>query len=148
MMKLLKEDVTTATDCIIPQGVNCKGRMASGVAKYIKEKWPVVYNDFMSKPTGKGMLGFTSFIEVEPDVTVVNCYTQEFFGRDGKRYADLDAVSMSLTDVFTKAGQLSKKVCMPKIGCGLGGLDWESEVKPIVVNLSEKFDVNVYVYEI
>ena len=37
---------------------------------------------------------------------------------------------------------------MPKIGCGLGGLDWDTEVKPIVEKLSALNQVNVYVYEI
>ncbi len=148
MMKLVKGDVTTATDCIIPHGVNCQGKMASGVAKAIKEKWPVVLEDFTKKPTGKGMLGFVSTIWVEDKIIVMNCYTQEFYGRDGKKYADIDIVRQCLGDVFATANQLSKKVCMPKIGCGLGGLDWITEVKPIITELCEQYDVNVYVYEI
>lgn len=150
MIKLVNKDVTTATDCIIPHGVNCQGKMASGVAKAIKDKWPVVFEDFVKKPVGKGMLGTVSTVWVDDDegIIVINCYTQEFYGRDGKRYADLVAVGQCLKHVFITADKLTKKVCMPKIGCGLGGLDWETEVKPIVEDLSTLFEVNVYVYEI
>lgn len=148
MIKIVREDITTATDCVIPHGVNCQGRMASGVAKAIKEKWPLVYDDFMYRPTGKDMLGSLTAINVSEDITVFNCYTQEFYGRDGKRYASLWAVERTLREVFQYAAFMKKKICMPKIGCGLGGLDWDTEVKPIVEKLSTLNEVNVYVYEI
>lgn len=147
-VKLIKEDITTVKRGIIPHGVNCQGRMASGVAKAIKEKWPKVYDRFMKAEIGKEMLGKVDLVYIENDLVLVNCYTQEFYGRDGKRYASLEAVQEALSSVFTIAAFRQLPVCMPKIGCGLGGLSWKKEVLPIVAELAANYDVSVYVYEI
>jgi len=149
MIKHLKCDVTTVTAGTVLHGVNCSGRaMNSGVAKAIRNKWPEVYEDFIKCGSGKQMLGAFSPVKINDDLTVGNCYTQEFYGRDGKRYASLFAIETSLRKAFELADFYEDNISMPKIGCGLGGLDWDTEVKPIVERLSTLFDVNVYVYEI
>lgn len=147
-IKMVHKDITTVTHGVIPHGVNCQGVMGSGVAKAIKEKWPEVYSLFKKNGTGKEMLGKAYYIPVSERVWVVNCYTQEFYGRDGKQYASLEAVQSALKSVFGFAATNDLPVCMPKIGCGLGGLDWDTEVMPIVAHLSSVHDISVYVYEI
>jgi O-acetyl-ADP-ribose deacetylase (regulator of RNase III) len=38
------------SDCdYICQQVNCQGKMNSGIARQIREKWPVVYQNYMTK---------------------------------------------------------------------------------------------------
>lgn len=148
MIQTVKGDVTTATDCIIPHGVNCQGKMRSGVAKVIREKWPVVYDKFMENGAGSHLLGSIQIVKVEDDIHVVNCYTQEYYGYDGKKYASLEAVDASLDRTFHVAQVLGKKVCMPRIASDRGGLDWDTEIKPIVERYSQLYDVLVYVYEI
>ena len=46
-IKYFDGDVLTSTAPIIMHQVNCKGSMNSGVAKAIKEKWPVVYDEYL-----------------------------------------------------------------------------------------------------
>lgn len=39
-------------------------------------------------------------------------------------------------------------VAFPRIGCGLGGLDWENTVKPLIIKyLSSLEDIEVQIYE-
>ena len=148
IMKIVKKDITTVTRGVIPHGVNCQGKMASGVAKAIKEKWPLVYDEFMKCETGAKMLGKAHEVKVGEDLYVVNCYTQEYYGRDGRQYASVDAVHEALAHVFLFAEYKNLDVHMPKIASGLGGLDWESDVKPIIEEYMSRYHVNVYVYEI
>ncbi|MCZ2224448.1 MAG: macro domain-containing protein [Chitinophagales bacterium] len=28
-----------------------------------------------------------------------------------------------------------KYICLPKVGCGLGGLDWHNDIKPLLINI-------------
>ena len=36
---------------------------------------------------------------------------------------------------------------MPKLGCGNGGLDWETQVKPLVEKYLKKSPINVSIYD-
>jgi hypothetical protein len=37
---------------------------------------------------------------------------------------------------------------MPRIGCGLGGLDWDKDVGPVLEHLAEQLNVQVYVCDL
>lgn len=147
MITYIQGDITKVDHGIVAHGVNCQGAMGSGVAKAIKEKWPKVYDEFKSEPTGRTMLGQARLIKVAPKIWVANCYTQLYYGRDGRKYASADAIEQSLETVCALAENLGYPVHLPKIGAGLGGLDWETEVLPVIKRVAEKSNTIVYVYE-
>jgi O-acetyl-ADP-ribose deacetylase (regulator of RNase III) len=120
--------------------------MGSGIAFAIRRKWPVVYDrycDFVQQmsssdkfePNPAGMLGLVQSIEISSGLHVCNCFTQENCGSDGSVYADVAAVSECLESVFSFAEYSNLPLFLPKIGCGLGGLNWETDVRPILDNL-------------
>lgn len=142
-MKEIKKDITHVTLGIIAHGVNCQRVMNSGVARTIRQKWPVVYEKYKSLPmSGKALLGTTQFVSVSDNdsLWVANCFTQLFYGYGGGKYASIPAIKSSLHQTFKYADFYSLPVYLPKIGCGLGGLDWDTEVKPIVEKLDDEFD--------
>lgn len=133
-MIYLTQDITAVTGpAIILHGVNCQGVMGAGVAKAISDKWPKVRERYLRFPA---KLGAINIIKVEPDIVVINCYTQEFYGNDGAKYASPDAIYECLLKVITISYLTLRKgpppkIYAPKIGCGLGGLNWETEVKGV-----------------
>lgn len=120
--------------CIMVQSVNCQGRMGSGLAKAIRDKYPMVFSQYRAEyELGLLKLGHTSYIEVESDKFVANICGQEFYGRDGKQYTNYEALRSGLEDVKMMAEVLNVDVVIPnKIGCGLGGGDWDGVVLPMV----------------
>ena len=143
MIKTIIKDITTVDWGIVAHGVNCQHKMGSGVALAIRKKWPKVYESYMASPKGKTMLGTAHCINLNPaldNLFVVNCYTQNFYGYGGGKYADAEAVRKSLTKVYELADYYDLDVYLPKIGCGLGGLSWEKEVFPIIKELDNKFE--------
>lgn len=144
----LHKDITTVDYGIVAHGVNCQGVMGSGVAKAIKNKWPEIYESFLDTPKEKRQLGYINFVHISYYLWVLNLYTQEKYGNDGKIYASSEGISEALTSTFKFANKLNLPINMPKIGCGLGGLDWETDVKPIVESLSDEYVVDVNIYEI
>jgi O-acetyl-ADP-ribose deacetylase (regulator of RNase III) len=120
--------------CIIVQSVNCQGKMGSGLAKAIRDKYPQVYDLYRAEYELEMLeLGYTSYIEVEPDKYVANICGQEFYGYDGKQYTNYDALRNGLEDVKMMAQALNVDVVIPyRIGCGLGGGDWDGVVLPMV----------------
>ena len=147
-IEYVNDDITKVYNGLIIHGTNCSGAFGSGVAGAIRKTWPEVYKRFKNSPTGEEMLGQFIPVEVSPLLTIGNCYTQLRYGNDGKVYASLTAIEKSLTEAFLYA-TLNDIYCvnMPKIGAGLGGLDWtdvEAVVKKVYANFSNNIKLKIY----
>lgn len=144
-------DATGVNTGIVAHGVNCQHKMASGIAKTIREKWPTVYECYMQQPKGPNMLGVAHMICVnhQTDLHVANMYTQVFYGYGGGRYADPDAIETALRFVASMAMAYDLPVFMPRIGCGLGGLDWDKDVEPRVKRVADEFpDIDIIICDL
>ena len=143
MITEIKGDLLKADAQVIIHGCNCQGKMNSGVAKAVREEYPVAFARYEEEHRIKGLkLGDIIPVEVGQDKWVVNCMTQKYYGYDGKQYMDYQAVR----DCFHKVASMASKeykIAMPQIGCHLGGGDWEL-VKQIVEEELADFDVEVY----
>ena len=150
-----KGDLFSTDITAIVHGCNAQGVMGSGVAKIIREKYPTAYERYVSEYNLTNHLKLGHVIPVpcgdrvnDPDnfKIIINAITQDFFGRDGKRYVSYDAIadSMNIINRFFEVYGISE-IAMPQIGAGLGNGDWsviaaiiESElvnVKPVVYTL-------------
>jgi O-acetyl-ADP-ribose deacetylase (regulator of RNase III) len=140
-------DLTTLEGpAMIAHGVNLQNRMGSGVARALYQKWPEVKRRYHARFRGavRPELGWVEFIQVAPGLTVANCFTQEFFGNDGAVYANAKAIDEALWRVACCTSR-NLEIHMPKIGCGLGGLDWERDVKPVVLGIEAPFGMTRFV---
>lgn len=145
MITTIKQDITTATRGIIAHGVNCQGVMGSGVAGAIRRKWPAVFTEYKAYwdtiLSPSEALGMVQVVEVDEGLFVANCFSQLDYGNDGKQYASLEALTTALEGVFDYAHVYKLPIYLPKIGCGLGGLDWETEVKPVIMQLHDTYSM-------
>ena len=144
-MNLLEADV----DYICHQ-VNCQGKMNSGVAKAIRERWPIVYttywNTFLSENNLLGKILLVDINEYEPRTwpdqpAIINMFSQEFYGYDGKRYTSYDAFDNCLQKIKETVPKGSKIAFPYKIGCDRGGGKWNIIFGLISNALSEDYDI-------
>ena len=155
------------SDCdYICHQVNCQGKMNSGIAKSIREKWPVVYDEYKAKydNTEDDILRNCSSFEFAPDVsevllgdiqsvlvnsnkTVINMFAQQHYGYDGRRYTSYDAFWSCLgkiKDIVPKG----KKIGFPgRIGCVRGGANWNVIYEMISEVLGKDYEVYIYFLE-
>ena len=125
--------------------VNCQGRMGSGIAKQIKERWPIVYIKYMDWYYEGGLqLGKIQIVDNDEDPWVINIAGQLNYGYDGKRYTSYDAFWSCLCEIRNCVPKGSRIGFPYKIGCGLGGANWKVIEKMIEEVLG--FDYNVYIY--
>lgn len=127
----------------IMHGCNAQRVMGSGVALHIRNKHPLAYEAYLEwKDLHLGN------IQLVPsnDKIIINAVTQQFYGKDGKKYASYDAIELVMKKVnFALMTDNVTEVAMPKIGSALGGGNWNiiekiieetiKEVKPIVYYL-------------
>lgn len=138
----LNIDVRDIQSGWILHGVNCKGVMGSGIARTLRIKYPEIYTEYkeLCDQFGSTNLGMTDIVRISDAITVINCFTQEIFGYDkDSTYADINAIRACMAAVLDQVWfddyHLNTKpsnIYLPRIGCGLGGLEWDGEVEPIV----------------
>ena len=106
---------------VICQQVNCMGVMGAGLALQIKNKYPIVYEEYLkyADPTA---IGKVLLVPVTNGLSVACLFGQVRYGRN-RQHTNYEA----LRRAFIKLNQLAKgkTVYVPKnIGCGLGGGQW------------------------
>jgi len=149
MLSYLNADITAETSGLILHSVNAQGVMGSGVAKAIRNKWPEVYEAYRTHVQGSAAMGKVQFVSIEDGLYVANLWGQEFFGNDGKVYADPNAIAKGLATAFEFCDDYNLELKMPKIGGKLGGLNWETQVLPTINRLMIVYpDVKVVIIDI
>lgn len=170
MIKIIKGDLFDTNAKFICHQVNCAGKMESGVALQVRQKYPHVYKEY-KKVASEDMLGEVQIIPVnskfighEPgDIWcgmkvkgfretqwICNLFAQKSYGYDGKQYTSNEALRQCFKKlagmVHEKNNNFGQTIAMPyKIGCCRGGSDW-SDVANII---EEEFkDCNVELWRL
>lgn len=109
-------------------GCNCMKTFGAGFAKKLKEKYPDANAADQRNPLpAYAKIGSYSSCVIgdfcEPDLTIVNLYTQYDYGT-GYRRAEYGAIKRSL-EMFARDFCTNRKtIGLVKLGCGLAGAQW------------------------
>lgn len=164
-IKIIKGDLLkTNAQCICHQ-VNCQGKMGSGIAKKIKEKWPKAYDAYLkwyedcennalkySTPEweitpGEVMLGHIKIVKINSSQIVIHMAAQQFYGYDGELYTSYDAFWNCLKEI-EKIIPKNYIISFPyKIGCVRGGANWTVIFAMIKEVLAQDYEVQIYKLE-
>lgn len=132
------------TSGIIAHGCNAQGVMGSGVALAVKNNYPECFAQYVHDiQINSFWVGENSIYHHSEELTIVNCITQMYYGRDGSKYVSYDAVDQCMRRLFKLANELEKDVHLPKIGAGFGGGNWNI-IKTIIEENARylKYDTN------
>jgi len=125
-------------------GCNCAGAMGRGIALQFKEKFPKMYIEY-KKMCKEGLFSLGEvYIYKYAKGTVFNLGTQATW----KTKANIKAVESSLSKMLFYAHNNNIiKIALPKIGAGLGGLNW-NDVKSVINKVAEDYpDIDLFVVE-
>ena len=112
--------------------VNCQGKMGSGVARTVREKFPKVFEEYKkmcdSSTDRSELLGCVQLVRCrawENEVFICNLFSQDRYGYDGKRYTNYDAFVNCMRGLQQRVPK-GETIAMPyQIGCSLGGGSWD-----------------------
>lgn len=169
MLKGYNGDLLSSGCDIICHQVNCQGKMGSGIAKQIRERYGHVYLayiDFCSNKKGELLLGSIKPVCIESNVDgcayegianrrfIVNVFSQDKYGYNGKQYTDYNAFKLACNRIrakFDNDGNRPIRIGFPDhIGCGLGGGDW-SVMRKIIEDIfvdDNKWSVEIWKYNL
>ena len=138
-----------APEDIIVHQVNCMGRMSSGIALQIRNKWPKVYDQYISlfmNTSSNKLLGEVQFIKVKHDKWVANLFGQYYYGYSGERFTNYEAIYNGLEKIKKVAKRNNKSIAIPyNMGCDRGGANWEIVCK-MIEQVFNDYKVTIYKY--
>jgi O-acetyl-ADP-ribose deacetylase (regulator of RNase III) len=126
----------------LAHGVNCRGVMGSGIAPIFKARWPEMYEQYRHEcARGDLTLGGMFAWQTPGGRWIYNLASQDRPGADAR----LDAVESSVKAALVHAEMFEvDSIAMPRIGAGIGGLDW-SDVKALLVDLATEWSTRLVV---
>ena len=152
MIKHIKCNIFESGADIICHQVNCQGVMGSGIAKQVREKFPSVYEAYISqckKQSSKELLGGAQIVQANNITYIANLFGQNKYGYDGKCYTDYKALESALfeTAVWATINEKTKIAIPYKLGCARGGGDWNIVYEIITRTFDfEQFEVLICEY--
>ena len=133
------DDIFQCDAQVIVNPVNLKGVMGAGLAKVFKEKYPDMFNYYRTSClNGKFKEGDLQLYKTA-DKWILNFPTK----RDWRDPSDITLIEKGLqrfVAIYKEDGITS--VAFPKLGCGLGGLEW-SDVGPLMHKYLDVLPINV-----
>ena len=137
--------------------VNCRGAMNSGIAKTIRERWPIVFERYWNCHIEKydemnntyasweHMLGKIQCVATG-DARIINMFAQEGYGYDGRRYTSYDAFWSCLGEM--RAIPKGSRIAFPaRIGCVRGGANWKVIFTMIEEVLGMDYNVEIWDFD-
>lgn len=130
-----KGNILDSSAAVIGHGVNVVGDMSGGLTATISAIYPDLFSQYLEDCEDTLLIpGEATFYRLNSKQFIANMATQVIPGAE----ADLTLVRQSLefvTDWMMHTAHV-KSLALPQIGCGIGGLDWETEVLPLIESIA------------
>lgn len=136
-------DLFAAVDVdAIAHGCNCAGAMGAGIAVEFKRRWPAMFEEYRRR-CADGTFGLGDVFAWPGDGLVVyNLGTQ----RTWRTKATVDAIATAVGGMLRDAEDRGvAAIGLPRIGAGLGGLQWPV-VRERLAEVSSESAVRLSVY--
>ncbi len=128
----------------ITNPVNCVGVMGAGLALQFKKQYPNNFKEYkLACNLNKVKLGKMFITRLEYNRYIINFPTKYHWKENSK----IEYINTGLENLLFQLNDLNiKSIAIPKLGCGLGGLDW-NDVKQSIIDIFHNTEIDVIIYE-
>lgn len=122
MLELIEKGNIFNSSCeFLVNPVNCVGVMGKGLALEFKNKYPLNF-EIYKKACDNASFNIGNLLIVPVDNKfIVNFPTKKHW----RNKSDLEFIKIGLEELKVAIKEFNiKSIALPKLGCGLGGLDW------------------------
>jgi len=118
--------------------------MGAGIAVEFRRRWPAMYEAYRLECREGRFKPGGVFMWDADGMTIFNLATQPYPGPS----AQLEYIRTAVEEAVRVAQAKSiRAIGMPRIGAGLGGLEWEA-VRGLLTSIAHESDVLLAVYEL
>lgn len=142
MLELIEKGNIFNSSCeFLVNPVNCVGVMGKGLALEFKNKYPLNF-EIYKKACDNASFHIGNLLIVPVDNKfIVNFPTKKHW----RNKSDLEFIKIGLEELKVAIKDFNiKSIALPKLGCGLGGLDW-NEVFDLIKDFHNSIVDNVLV---
>jgi len=141
--KIIIGDIFQSEVQTLINAVNCIGVMGKGIALEFKNRFPEMYEDYVSRCTRKEVrLGEPYLFRRSSRPQIINFPTKDHW-KSLSRIEDIEQGLKHLLAHYKEWGVTS--LAIPALGCGNGQLEWR-EIKLLIFKYVKQIDVPVEVY--
>lgn len=134
-------DLFTTDAPALAHGVNVQGAMSGGIAAQFAKRWPgILFPYRIACGTGGLKPGDIQVYDQPNGPLIYNLATQRLPGPDARLHWIESALATMRTDMRTRH---LDRVAMPRIGCGIGGLNWH-DVEPLIALAATDITIEVW----
>lgn len=143
MITYVKTDLFESPAQVLVNTVNTVGVMGKGIAKNFKEIYPDMFKEYQSLCERKLLDTGKLWIYKTPHKWILNFPTKRHWRQPSK----LEYIEEGLKKfVSTYAEKGISSISFPLLGCGNGGLDWESEVQPLMEKYLRPLPIDIFIH--
>ncbi len=134
IVEIIKKDLFDEKNQIIGHGVNTKGYMGAGIALVFKRKYPENFLEYKEHCKSERLQPGKVFSYTEKNRTILNIASQDFPGP----FARIEWIKSALDEIHSLGYE---EICLPWIGCGIGGLKREDVLQVLKDSSLKKITV-------
>lgn len=124
--------------------VNCVGVMGKGIALEYKKLYPDMFKKYKSFCDKKMIDIGVLYLYEASDRWILN-FPTKYHWRNKSKLSYLEDGLIKFVETYKDKGITS--IAFPQLGCQNGGLDWETQVKPLMESyLSNLDDIEIVIY--
>ena len=142
MIRYVKGNIFDSKMQTIVNPVNCIGVMGKGLALEFKKRYPALFLSYKSACARKLISPGRVYLSDQQDKKVLLFPTKDHWINSAK----YEYIKTGLIYFAENYKALKITSCaFPRIGCGLGGLDWE-KVKALIEKHLGELDIEIEIY--
>ena len=128
---------------VLVNAIDTVGVMGAGIAKDFKERYPDMFDRYQVLcSTNKLNVGQLWLYKTQ-DKWILGFPTKKHW-RDPSKIEYIEAGLKKPKDSYREKEITS--IAFPKLGCGLGGLNWETQVQPLMDYYLGQIEADVFIY--
>ncbi|MEO8608165.1 MAG: macro domain-containing protein [Chloroflexota bacterium] len=143
MIVYVHGDIFQSSAKVLANPVNTAGVMGKGLALAFKKHYPAMFEAYRTRcKNGQFQVGDLWLYKAD-DKWILNFPTKRHWGEK----STLEIIETGLqkfVSIYQEAG--IESIAFPMLGSGLGGLDWEAQVCPLMEKYLQPLPIEIAIY--